>query len=678
MWVFRVDRILSEIYQEIWYYCSPLTALLKKNSFHWTDQATAAFLQLKQALTSPPVLCLPDFTKTFTIECDACGTSLGAVLMQEGRPIAFFSQALKGQALFLSTYEKELLSLVTAVQKWRPYLLGQSFKVKTDQQSLKFLLEQKVGTISQQKWLSKLLGYDFVIEYKKGKENRVADALSRKFEEVVNQEELSISLISFPTPNWIAELKQSYLHDPDTKDLLLTLQQGGDVPKGFSLQQQLILKKGRIWIVKQSPFQLQLLAYIHSNLAAGHSCYHKTVQRAKADFYWKGMRKDIKKYVKECAVCQENKHETVHPAGLLQPLPIPSRVWSDISMDFIEGLPLSHGYLVILVVVDRLTKYGHFIPLSHPYTASKVAQLFLSNVLKLHGMPTTIVSDRDPVFTSSFWRELFHLQGISLAFSLAYHSQSDGQTEALNKCLETYLRCYVRAKPKEWSTWLPMAEWWYNTNHHSSTGFTPFEAVYGYPPPSLLSYVPGTSANTVVDSQLRDRTTIITLLKEHLQQAQNRMKNQADKKRTERVFVEGDWVYLRLQPYRQKSVAMRKNLKLSPRFYGPFQILKKIGSVAYKLNLPSQSLIHPVFHVSCLKQKLGHQAKPLPTLPPTDKHGEIHPEPENIVNRHMVKKNGRAITEVLVHWKGAALEDDTWETLWKLQQQYPHLVGKVL
>jgi hypothetical protein len=160
------------------------------------------------------------------------------------------------------------------------------------------------------------------------------------------------------------------------------LAQHGDVPKGFSLQQELILKKGRIWIVKQSPFQLQLLDYIHSNPVAGHSDYHKTVQQAKANFYWKGMRKDIKKYVKECVVCQENKHETVHPADLLQPLPIPSRVWSDISMDFIEGLPLSHGYSVILVVVDRLTKYGHFIPLSHPYTASKVAQFFLSNVLK--------------------------------------------------------------------------------------------------------------------------------------------------------------------------------------------------------------------------------------------------------------------------------------------------------
>jgi hypothetical protein len=130
---------------------------------------------------------------------------------------------------------------------------------------------------------------------------------------------------------------------------------------------------------------------------------------------------DIKQFVKECAVCQVSKHETIHPPSLLQPLPIPSRFWSDISMDFIEGLPLSHGFSVILVVVDRFTKYGHFLTLSHSYTASKVAQVSIANVLKLHEMPTTIVSDRDLIFTSSFWRELFHLQGISLAFSSVNH-----------------------------------------------------------------------------------------------------------------------------------------------------------------------------------------------------------------------------------------------------------------
>jgi hypothetical protein len=330
------------------------------------------------------------------------------------------------------------------------------------------------------------------------------------------------------------------------------------------------------------------------------------------------------------------------------------------------------------VVVDRFTKYGHFIALSHTYTASKVAQVFPANVLKLHGMPTTIVLDRDPVFTNSFWQELFNLQGISLAFSSAYHPQSDGQTEALNKCVETYLQCYTASKPKDWSTWLPMAEWWYNTNHHSATGMTPFEAVYGYPPPSLISYVPGTTANLAVDAQLKDRNSIINLLKEHLHKARNQMKIQADKTRTERVFQEGDWVYLRLQPYRHKSLAAQKNLKLSPHFFGPFRILQKVDTVAYKPDLPAAARLHPVFHVSCLKKKLGQHMIPIPTLPPVDAKGEIQPEPESILDTRVSQHRGRSLTELLVRWKGTTAEEDTWEKAWWLRAQYPYLVGKVL
>jgi hypothetical protein len=527
--------------------------------------------------------------------------------------------------------------------------------------------------------LSKLLGYDFVIEYKHGRDNKVADALSRQAAACGSpQTDFSVSLISFPTPDWISDLKSSYLDDPNTLAVLEELQSEKTSSGRFTLQQGLLLCKGRLWIVKGSPFQHQILEFIHSNPAAGHSGYHKTLARAKTNFIWPGMKTDIKTFVRECQVCQENKHETVLPAGLLQPLPIPSRVWSDILLDFIEGLPISHGFSVILVVVDRLSKYGHFLPLAHPYSASRVAHLFLTNIFKLHGMPSTIVSDRDPTFTSSFWRELFRLQGSTLSFSSSYHPQSDGQTEALNKCLETYLRCYAGSKPKAWSTWLPLAEWWYNTSHHSSTGYTPFEAVYGYAPPSLLSYVPGTSANLAVDTQLRDRTKVLTLLKEHLHHAQNRMKTYADKHRSDRQFSIGDWVYLRLQPYRQKSLALRKNLKLSPRFFGPFKVLSRVGTVAYRLDLPSESRLHPVFHVSCLKKKLGQSTFPLSSLPPVDLNGEIYPEPERIVDRRMIKRRGRAATEVLVRWLGASAEDDTWELLWTLQERYPHLVGKVL
>jgi hypothetical protein len=182
-----------------------------------------------------------------------------------------------------------------------------------------------------------------------------------------------------------------------------------------------------------------------------------------------GMKDDIKNFIKEYDICQRNKNETIHLAGLLQPLPIPTKVWADISLDFIEGLPLSNGFNVILVVVDKLSKYAHFILVVHPYTATKIAQIFIANIFKLHGMPSFIVSDRDPLFTSLFWKELFKLHGTKLKFSSPYHPQTDGQTEIVNKCVEQYLWCFSGDKSKEWSCWLPLAEWWYNTNIHAST-----------------------------------------------------------------------------------------------------------------------------------------------------------------------------------------------------------------
>ena len=197
---------------------------------------------------------------------------------------------------------------------------------------------------------------------------------------------------------------------------------------------------------------------VHNSPLGGHSGYLKSFHRLKKDFYWSSMGTDLKKLVKECDVCQRLKNETCFPAGLLQPLVIPNRPWLDISMDFVEGLPKSQQKSVVFVIVDIFTKYAHFIPLAHPYTAAKVAQLFMQFVFKLHGLPSTIVSDRDPVFTSKFWSELIKLQGISLAMSSSYHPQIDGQTEVVNKSLEHYLRAFAADRPQAWVDYLPLAE----------------------------------------------------------------------------------------------------------------------------------------------------------------------------------------------------------------------------
>lgn len=250
------------------------------------------------------------------------------------------------------------------------------------------------------------------------------------------------------------------------------------------------------------------------------------------------------------------------------------------------------------MVVDRLSKYAHFVPLQHPFTAAQVAQVFLDNVYKLHGLPNTIVSDRDKIFLSAFWQSLFKALKVKLKMSTAYHPQSDGQTEVVNRCLECYLRCMSGEKPKEWVQWLSMAEFWYNTNFHTSIQTTPFEVLYGQAPPIHMPYLPGESSVDAVDRTMVVREQVISMLKFHLLRAQNRMKSLADKHRTDRSFEVGVWVYLKLQPYRQTTARQSPYNKLSAKYYGPFQVVEKIGTLAYKLQLPSGSQIHPVFHVS--------------------------------------------------------------------------------
>ena len=192
-------------------------------------------------------------------------------------------------------------------------------------------------------------------------------------------------------------------------------------------------------------------------MIGGHLGEVKTYRRLVADFYWVGMKKAVADYVKAYGICQRNKTLAMTPAGLLQPLQLPDKVWEDLSMDFIDGLPKSEGYDVIYVVVDGLSKYAHFIPLIHPYTS--VAERFITNIVKLYGMPHSIVSDRGQVFSSKFWEEIFHLQGTELHRSTAYHPQTDGQTEIVNICLETYLRCFASEQPCRWAKWLHWAEY---------------------------------------------------------------------------------------------------------------------------------------------------------------------------------------------------------------------------
>ncbi|GJS47940.1 ty3-gypsy retrotransposon protein [Tanacetum coccineum] len=382
------------------------------------------------------------------------------------------------------------------------------------------------------------------------------------------------------------------------------------------------------------------------------------------------MRKSVEDFIKQCLICQQTKYSTQALGGYLQPLPTPMAVWEDVSMDFITGLPMSKGFTVILVVVDRFTKYAHFGTLPTEFNAHKVADVFLEIVIKHHGLPKTIVSDRDPIF-SKFWKQLFHLSGTQLNHSTAYHPQTDGQTEVVNRGLEQYLRAMVSTRPQHWARLLPWAEYCYNTSYHSSIKMSPFQALYGRMPLTVVPYPPGASKVAAVEDLLVERDELLRQLKSNLLAAKERMELKANKRRREIEFQVGDMVLVKLQPYRQLTLAKRLSNKLAKRYYGPYEVVERIGKVAYRLALPATSKIHPVFHVSILKAFLGKGDEAVTELPEEVQDGRPREQPVAVCDSREVLQNGKAIRQVLVQWDNGSPEEATWECLSDFQNAYP-------
>nr|GEW21989.1 retrotransposable element Tf2 [Tanacetum cinerariifolium] len=458
---------------------APLHKLVGKGPFVWDEAANKTFELLKIALTTTSTLGLRDWSKPFTIECDASGVGIGAVLTQNGKSFASFSAHLKGTMLSWSTYEKEMLAVVKAVHD------------------------------CQSSWG---IRRELVIE------------------------ELMPCLDVLSSSLWLFRI-----HVP---------------PYGliFKKRDGVWFRDGAILLSPSSPLLPTILDLGHLSPEGCHFGLHKTVAKIRTNFWWVGLKASVKTYLKECQICQRFKSDSMQPTGLLQPLPIPERVWEDISMDFIEGLPISNGFSVIMVVVDRLSKYAHFIPLRHLFTAATVAREFVNSIVRLHGFPSTMVSDRDKIFISSFCQPLFKLQGTVLYMSSSYHPQTNGQTEVVNRTLKQYLRCFTGDRPKKWNEWLPWAEYNYNTSIHTSTKMMPFQVVYGRLPPKLVPYISGTTKVQEVDEYLCDRDEVLMQLRHNLLASQNRMKVNADRNRRELEFKVGDLVYIKLQPYRQASV----------------------------------------------------------------------------------------------------------------------------
>lgn len=368
------------------------------------------------------------------------------------------------------------------------------------------------------------------------------------------------------------------------------------------------------------------------------------------------MKLFVNRFVDTCDSCQRVKTQPGKPFGSLQPLPIPAGPWTDLSYDLITGLPLSEGMDSILVIVDRLTKMGHFVACNSTMDSAMLADLMIDRVWKLHGTPKSIVSDRGNIFISRLTTELNERFGIKTSTSTSYHPESDGQTEIVNKALEIYLHHFVNYKQSDWVRFLSVAEFSYNNSPHSSTGTSPFFANYGYNPTISNVTNPG-QCIPEVRQRLSQLSEVQNELKESIKRAQEKMKEYYDSKRQEGLtWSVGDWVWLS-----SKNLSTtRPSAKLDHRWLGPYKIVERIGHLEYKLELPSAMNIHPVFHISLLKPYVANtiegrvEEKP----EPIELEGETEWEVDDILERR--KRRGKI--EYLVSWKGYGKEHDSWES----------------
>ncbi|GAU51456.1 hypothetical protein TSUD_413530 [Trifolium subterraneum] len=631
----------------------PLTRLTRKGAaFVWNELCENSFNLLKQKLTSAPVLVIPDPDKKYVVYCDASNKGLGCVLMQEGAVVAYASRQLKPHEENYPTHDLELAAIIFALKIWRHHLYGVQFALYSDHKGLRYLFDQKELNMRQQRWMEYLKDFDFELNYHPGKANVVADALSRK---ALYASEILMHQCGLYEKFRDMNLNVTYRKDGVkwnrmelTCDLRSTI--GSAQEKDMDLQRRIgkpeftvaddgVIQFGnRICVPNDADLKRSILEEAHKSGFSIHPGSTKMYHDLKKSYWWPNMKTEIAEFVSRCIKGEDS-------------------IW---------------------VIVDRLTKSAHFIAVKSTYKASRYAEIFLEEIVKLHGIPLSIVSDRDPTFTSHFWRAFQKAMGTRLRMSTSNHPQTDGQSERTIQTLEDMLRACVLEDGGNWSKHLHLVEFAYNNSYHASIGMAPYEALYGRKCRTPLCWTEVGDKGVLGPDIIQETTLKIKSVKEHMRVAQSRQKSYVDRRRRPIEFDEGDHVFLRVTP----KLGLRgvfKTKKLAPRYIGPYQILKRVGPVAYQLALPpSMSRMHDVFHVSQLRKFIPDPSVPV-ELESIDLQPDLtyQPDPIRIVDRDVKALRNKKIPVVKVEWSRAPDGEFTWELESEMMKNHPHLFSGI-
>jgi hypothetical protein len=658
----------------------PLHDLTKKDvPFSWGTAQKLAFDTLKKAFVSKPILALWEPHRRTRLEVDASGYATGGVISQEGddglwHPVAFRSESLIEAERNYQTWDREMLAIIRALEEWRHYLEGlpQPFEILTDHNNLTFWTTAQNLSRRQARWALWLSRFDFTLTHKPGKANTLADALSRRADHETGDADDNQGVVALG-PEHFRAAATTALVDPTAlterirngvrKEAMVLaaldeLRKRGprkltDGTLEWEELDGLVYYRGRLYVPDDKGLRQEVVHQCHDAPTAGHHGRDGTLELVSRHYWWPSMSSFVAKYVAGCDTCQRRK-AGLHPEAPTEPLDVPDGPWQVVGVDLVTGLPESNGYDTICTIVDHYTHVVHAVPCKSTIGAEGVAEIYVREVFRLHGIPGRFVTDRGPQFAARIMREFLRLLGIDAGLTTAYHPQANGMTERMNAEVVKYLRLFCDQRQDNWAPLLPMAEFVINSREVTALKNTPFEVQYGYRPNFTIPAGRSTPFPSVAQrlEHLReahkDAEAAMRMAKEHL-----RSDNDVRARRSH-MFTEVDKVWLDAKDIK----VHQPSKKLGPKRLGPFTVVKRVGDLDYQLALPPSLKLHDVFHVDRLSPWKGNEVNG--ELPPPPGPIEIDDEEEYEVEAILDSRFFRRRLQYLVQWKGYDAGHNMW------------------